>query len=90
MSWLDVERPMRPSADWPVGCVYRRRGVVYCDKAPVRAVLQGVGKRVRLSLEAERADCRPRNRVVALGAGGGIDGDGLHVRFDGCVQGMNP
>ncbi len=68
------------------GTVYRCKGVVYTADAPDRrAVLQIVGRRAEVSLEGEWGERPPRTQVVAIGAPGGIDGEELRKRFDGCL-----
>ncbi len=67
------------------GTVYRCKGVVYAADAPDRrAVLQVVGRRAEVSLDGEWGDRPRRTRIVAIGAPGGVDGDELRKRFDGC------
>ena len=66
--------------------IYRCKGVVHSADAPERrAVLQVVGKRVDLALENEWGDRTPRTRIVAIGAHGTLDRQGLREKFDRCV-----
>ena len=66
--------------------IYRCKGVVHSAHAPERrAVLQVVGKRVDLALENEWGDRTPRTQIVAIGAHGTLDRQGLREKFDGCV-----
>jgi G3E family GTPase len=66
--------------------IYRCKGVIHSADVPARrAVLQVVGKRVDLTLEAEWGGRTPRSQIVAIGAYGTLDGAALQDKFDRCV-----
>jgi G3E family GTPase len=65
--------------------IYRAKGVLYTVDAPGRrAVLQGVGRRVDISLADEWRGRPSRTQIVAIGAAGAIDEDALRDRFEQC------
>ena len=66
--------------------VYRCKGVVHSAEAPGRrAILQVVGKRVDLTLDAEWGGRTPRTCIVAIGRHGTVDREALRDTFDRCV-----
>jgi G3E family GTPase len=81
---LSLEALREVASRLPVS-IYRCKGVIHAAEAPERrAVLQVVGKRVDISLAEEWGERSPRTRVVAIGASGAIDGQGLRERLDRC------
>jgi G3E family GTPase len=80
--------PLREAMRKLPGSIYRAKGVVYNTNEPQRrAVLQVVGRRVDISLEQEWGDRTPRTQIVAIGAAGAFDPDGLEATFASCVAG---
>jgi G3E family GTPase len=66
--------------------IYRCKGIISSAEEPSRrAVLQVVGKRVDISLEGGWNGRTPHTQIVAIGARGTIDGDGLREYFDRCL-----
>ncbi len=77
---------LREAAKRLPGNVYRCKGVIHSRDTPMhRSVLQVVGKRVDLVQESEWGDRSPQTRIVAIGAHGALDGNGLRDCFDRCV-----
>lgn len=67
--------------------LYRAKGVVYTTDAPQRrAVLQVVGRRVDISLQAEWGHRAPRTQIVAIGAADSIDANLLEATFTSCIS----
>ena len=82
---LSLDALRKVAAKLPNG-VYRAKGVVNGSETPERrAVLQVVGKRVDISPGQEWCAEAPRTRIVAIGAAGAIDADGLRDHFSTCV-----
>jgi G3E family GTPase len=72
------------------GAIYRLKGVVNTTDAPLRrAVLQVVGRRGDISVQDEWGQRRPRTRIVAIGAPGGIDAAALEKTFASCIGDAN-
>ncbi len=66
--------------------IYRAKGVIRSAEAPARrAVLQVVGRRVDIALGEEWGERPRRTPIVAIGAAGTIDGDGLRASFARCL-----
>jgi G3E family GTPase len=66
--------------------IYRCKGVVYTTEHPdQRVVLQAVGRRSDLSLDAEWDGRTPLTQIVAIGAPDSIDETELTALFEGCV-----
>ncbi len=69
------------------GSVYRAKGVIYSTAAPHRrAVLQVVGRRVDISLEAEWGHREPKTQIVAIGATGSLDAGLLEETVASCIS----
>lgn len=90
----ETERPssleaLRETAAKLPANIYRAKGVIYAADAPERrVVLQVVGRRVDISLADEWGPRTPRTQVVAIGASGAIDGEGLQRAFEQCVRAL--
>lgn len=68
------------------GTIYRCKGVVYTAEHPdQRVVLQAVGRRSDIVLGEMWETRKPATQIVAIGAPGSIDGDGLTELFEACV-----
>ena len=71
--------------------VYRAKGFVYLADAPkMRAILQVVGRRVDVSLEAEWGERERRTRIVAIGAADRLDASLLERTLDSCIPIARP
>jgi G3E family GTPase len=81
---LDV---LRQAARKLPGNIYRAKGVVYTTDSPDQpVVLQIVGRRVDVSLQANWGERKRRTRIVAIGAVGSIDASSLEKTFASCVS----
>jgi len=68
--------------------VYRCKGIVHSSDAPEqRSVLQVVGRRSDLTLDAPWEDETPSTRIVAIGDPGQIMPEELQSLFDDCIAG---
>jgi G3E family GTPase len=68
------------------GAVYRAKGVVYSADAPEHpAVLQVVGRRVEISLQAGWGERTPRTQIVAIGAANRLDERQLAESIVACI-----
>ena len=87
---LSLEALREVASRLPSG-VYRAKGVIYAADVPERrAVLQVVGKRVDISLEAEWQARERRTRIVVIGTPEGVDRATLTREFDGCMLPSEP
>jgi len=69
------------------GNIYRAKGIIYSSDAPEhRAVLQVVGRRVDISIQAEWGQRTPRTQIVAIGATDSIDASLLEKTFASCIS----
>jgi G3E family GTPase len=67
--------------------IYRCKGVIYSgDEPDRRAVLQVVGKRVDIAIEAAWGNRPRRTQIVAIGIPGTMDNDTIRAAFDGCCE----
>jgi G3E family GTPase len=83
---LSVEA-LRETASRLPASVYRCKGVIHSAEHPDRrAILQVVGKRVDIALDETWDDGEARTRIVAIGAGPGVDGTALRKLFDRCHE----
>ena len=81
---LSLETLRETARKLPAG-VYRCKGVVHTAEEPDRrAILQVVGKRVDVAVEADWNGRERRTRIIAIGAHDGVDGPALREAFDGC------
>lgn len=68
------------------GSIYRCKGIVFATESPdKRFSLQTVGRRTEISELDDWGDRKPRTRIVAIGAPGSIDEQGLKEKFEACV-----
>ena len=71
----------------PAASIYRCKGVVHAaDEPGRRVILQVVGKRVDIAVEADWSGQEPRTRIVAIGAHDGVDAAVLREGFDRCCE----
>ena len=67
------------------GNIYRCKGIIYASDAPKRrAVLQVVGRRVDITVQAEWGQSTPRTHIVAIGAPDSINSEELQALFEEC------
>ena len=68
------------------GNIYRCKGIVYTSEYPQqRAILQVVGRRTDIALDASWGDAKPQTQIVAIAAAGSIDSPALTAQFESCI-----
>ena len=68
--------------------IYRCKGVIQVSEHPDRrAVLQCVGRRTDVTLDAAWGDHEAKTQIVAIGVPNELDADRLQFLFDGCIAG---
>lgn len=79
-------RPFHQGGKLPC-TVYRCKGIIYAVEDPDRrSVWQVVGRRTDVAILDEWGIRKPRTRIVAISAPGGIDEEALHEAFEACIS----